>query len=65
MQKRWHYFCVWTKKIADFKTGIIESFNPLQGGKKQIAVVKYIIKGRIATLTQPINRLILSRLVQA
>ena len=51
------------KKNPDFKTGIIENFKPFQGGKKGIAVVKCIMKGRIATLTRPINRPILSRLV--
>ena len=45
-----------TKKRADFKTGIIESFKSSQDGKKQIAVVKSLIKGRIATLMRPINR---------
>ena len=57
-------FCVWTKKIADFKTGIIENLKPFKDGKKQIAVIKYIIKGRIPTLTWPVIRSILSRLVQ-
>ena len=45
------------KKIADFKPGLIESFKPFQGGKKRIAVVKCMIKGRIATLMRPINML--------
>ena len=45
------------KNKADFKTGIIESFKPSQDGKKQIAVVKCMIKGRIATLMRPIKRL--------
>ena len=43
------------KKRAHFKTGTIESFNPSQDGKKRIA--ECMIKGRIATLMQPINRL--------
>ena len=47
------------KILTDFKTGIIESFKPSQDGKKRIAVVKCIIKGRIATLMRPINRLYL------
>ena len=50
-------------KRAYFKTGIIDNSKPFQDGKTQITVVKCIIKGRIATLTQPINRPILSRLV--
>ena len=45
------------KKRADFKTGIIESFKPSQDGKKRIAVVKCMKKGRLATLMRPINRL--------
>ena len=45
------------KKRADFETGIIESFKPSQDGKKRIAVVKCMKKGRIATLIRPINRL--------
>ena len=52
-------------KRAYFKTGIIDKSKPFQDGKTQIAVVKCVIKGRIATLTQPINRPILSRLVHA
>ena len=44
------------KKRADFKTGITESFKPSQDGKKQIAVITYMIKGRIATLMRPMNR---------
>ena len=52
------------KKRANFKTGIIASFKPFEDGKKRIAVVKCIIKGRIATLTRPINRPILLRLVR-
>ena len=47
------------KKRADFKTGIIESFKPSLDGKKRIAVVKCMIKGRIATLMRPNNRLYL------
>ena len=45
------------KKRADFKTGITENFKPSQDGKKRIAVVKCMTKGRIATLVRPINRL--------
>ena len=45
------------KKRVDFKTGIIEHFKLSQDGKKRIRVVKYMIKGRIATLTRAINRL--------
>ena len=45
------------EKRADFKTGIIESFEPSQDGKNRIAVVKCMIKGRIETLMRPINRL--------
>ena len=40
------------KKRADFKTGIIGDFKPYQDGKKQMAVAKCMIKGRIATLTR-------------
>ena len=49
--------CEPNKKRADFKTDIIESFKPSQDGKKRIAVVKCMIKERIATLMRPINRL--------
>ena len=45
------------KKRVDFITGIIESFKPSEDEKKQIAVVKSLIRGRIATLMKPINRL--------
>ena len=51
------FLCMNQTKEANFKTGIIEIFKPFQDGKKWIAVVKCIIKGRIATLTRPINRL--------
>ena len=64
MKYRRHCFCVWTEKNSNFKTGVIENLKPFQDMKKQIAVVNYIIKGRTATLTRPINRPILSRLVQ-
>ena len=52
-------YCVWAKhKRADFKkTGIIENFKPFQDGKKEITVVKCILKRRITTLARPINRL--------
>ena len=46
-----------SKKRADFKKGITESFKPSQDGKKRIAVVKCMIKGRIAILMRRINRL--------
>ena len=45
-----------SKKRTYFKTGIIESFKRSQDGKKQIAVLKCIIKGGIKTLPRPINR---------
>ena len=45
------------KKRADFKTGIIESFEPSQDGKNRIAVVKCMIKERIETLMRLISRL--------
>ena len=45
------------KKTADFKTGIIESFESSQDGKNRIAVVKCMIKGSFETLMRPINRL--------
>ena len=45
------------KKRTYFKTGIIESFKTSQDGKKQIAVLKCIIRGGIETLPRPINRL--------
>ena len=42
---------------TDLKTGVIESFKTSQDGKKRIAVLKFMIKGKITTLTRPINRL--------
>ena len=51
------FLCMNQTKKADFKTGIIEIFKPFQDGKKGIAMVKCIIKGRTATLTRPIDRL--------
>ena len=45
-----------TKRV-DFKTGITGNVKPSQDGKKRIAVVKCMIKGKIGTLTQPINKL--------
>ena len=50
-------WCMNQTKRADFKKGIIESFEPSQDGKNRIAVVKCMIKGRIETLMRPINRL--------
>ena len=64
MQYRRYCFYVWAEKNSNFKTGIIENLKPFQDMKKQIAVGNYIIKGRTATLTRPINRSILSRIVQ-
>ena len=51
------------KKRADFETVMIENFKQFQGGKKRIVVVKCIIEGSIATLTRPINKPFLLRLV--
>ena len=54
-----------TKKVKihpDVKTCITENFWPSKSGKRQIAVVKCMIKGRIATLTRPISRSIVSKL---
>ena len=51
------FLCMSQTKKADFKTSIMENFKPFQVEKKGIAVVKCIVKGRIATLTRPINRL--------
>ena len=50
------FFCVnQTKKSAHFKTARVENFKPFQNTQKRVAVVKYIMKGKILTLTQQIN----------
>ena len=44
------------KEQADFKIGIIGNSKPSQDWKIRVAVVKCMLKGRIATLTWGINR---------
>ena len=47
--------CEKKQKRANFKADTIENFKPFREGQKRVAVVKCIMKGKILTLTQPIN----------